>query len=118
MRSLGNDFEEAACRFLSQKGYKIVDRNVRLGRKEIDIVATYGDTIVFVEVKGRLSARFGRASESVDLRKQERILQVARYYLEKNGMWDRNVRFDVVCLESNQSGDFEISHIENAFGDQ
>ena len=114
-RSEGSRYEDLACGYLRRKGYKILDRNVYLMRKELDIVALDGDTVVFIEVKGRRTDAFGLPAEAVDRAKQRRILGVATAYLKKNRLRDRHCRFDVVGVRSGAEGKLLIDHIENAF---
>jgi putative endonuclease len=114
-RSAGARFEQFAAEFLQGKGYRILERNLRLARKEVDIVAADGDTIVFVEVKGRSSALFGTAAEAVGPRKQTGLARFAAAYLERNGLWSRACRFDVVAVGLS-GGEPVFEHIENAFG--
>ncbi|HID55979.1 TPA: YraN family protein, partial [Candidatus Poribacteria bacterium] len=56
--------EEIAADFLRRKGYRLLERNIRIGRGEIDLVALDGETLVFVEVKTRKGLRYGHPSES------------------------------------------------------
>jgi len=112
----GAIFEELASSYLEAKGYRILERNVILLRKEVDIVAADGDTIVFIEVKGRRSARFGCGSEAVAARKQGNLVKAATAYLGRRGLWSRPCRFDVVAVEVTSRGDPVVEHIENAFG--
>jgi putative endonuclease len=113
----GRRFEDLACEYLKAKGYRIQERNVRLVRKEVDIVAADGDTIVFIEVKGRRSRRFGSGSEAVGPRKRLHLLMFAAAYLERRGLWKRACRFDVVAIEIDAAGKPFIEHVENAFGE-
>jgi len=99
---LGQAGEAVAARFLEARGYRIVARNVRAARVEMDIVARRGPLLVFVEVKSRASLRAGSAAEAVDARKQRRLRRGAQAWLatrpvEARGT--RRTRFDVVtCL--------------------
>ena len=77
----GAQAEALAATFLASKGLAIVARNVRSRFGEIDLVARDGDTLVFVEVRLRRSARFGGASESITAAKRARILAAAEGYL-------------------------------------
>lgn len=70
---MGQLGERVAAAFLRMKGYEVLEKNFWYARREIDIVARDGDTLVAVEVKVRRSDRFGRAVEAVDGRKLERI---------------------------------------------
>lgn len=99
---LGRAGETEAARFLESRGYRIVARNVRADRVEIDLIARRGTLLVFVEVKSRRSLRMGSAAESVDRRKQERLRRGASAWLSSRPAAARGVRrlrFDVVtCL--------------------
>lgn len=115
-RKDGAAFEDLASSYLEGKGYRILERNVTVLRKEVDIVAADGDTIVFVEVKGRRSARFGCASEAVAARKQHHLVKAAVAYLGRRGLWARPCRFDVVAVSVTPGCKPVFEHIENAFG--
>ncbi len=99
---LGRAGEAAAGRFLESRGYRIVARNVRADRVEIDLVARRGPLLVFVEVKSRNSNRHGSPAEAVDRRKQQRLRRGARAWLateSATALGYRRLRFDVVtCL--------------------
>ena len=109
-RTFGTEGESAARDYLVSKGAKILEMNYRRPSGEIDIIAKFRKTVLFVEVKRRSSLRFGRPSEAVDARKQMHILRTAQLYLQENGLDDIAIRFDVI--EILPGG---INHIENAF---
>jgi len=99
---LGREGEARAARFLEARGYRIVARNVRADRVEIDLIARRGGLLVFVEVKSRRASEHGRAAEAVDQRKQRRLRRGAHAWLASNPVEARRTRsrrFDVVtCL--------------------
>lgn len=110
----GKKGERMASRFLKKRGYEILETNYRSPFGEIDIIARYGKTIVFVEVKSRRTDRFGPPAGAVDRRKQERISKSALFYLKKHRLMNMPARFDVLGILSNgKTMDFEL--IENAF---
>jgi len=109
-RAYGNEGEQAACDYLQGKGWLILDRNVRRGRGEIDIVARKRRTIAFVEVKRRSNLNFGRPAEAVNSEKQRRIAQAAALYVQEKGLENASLRFDVIEILPG-----EIRHIEGAF---
>jgi len=115
MRSRGRRFEDIACGYLTGKGYKILDRNIYLMRKELDIVAMEGDTIVFVEVKGRRSSDYGSPFEAVGAVKRRRLVTAATAYLKRRRLLDRPCRFDVVGVRLGPDGEPHFDHIRNAF---
>jgi len=96
---LGRLGEDAAARHLAARGYRIVARNVRADRVELDLIARVGALLVFVEVKSRRGAGHGRAAEAVDPRKQRRLRHGASAWLAGRPVEARGAlrhRFDVV----------------------
>jgi putative endonuclease len=114
-RDLGAAGEAAACAHLERRGYRILARNARADRVELDIVAERAGVLVFVEVKTRRSAGCGGAAEAVDARKQARIARGAVAWLHANGYRARRIRFDVVTCEPEPRGSFRVTHWESAF---
>jgi putative endonuclease len=110
----GKQSESAAVRHLKKKGYKILEKNYRTPLGEIDIVARDNDTIVFVEVKARSSARFGNPKTAVTPRKQRRISMVALHYLKEKRQHRAKARFDVIAITSDSSAP-QIELVKNAF---
>lgn len=110
---IGSRFETLAAQYLTDKGYRIVVRNFRTRRGEIDIIAKDDDTYVFFEVKYRTNRETGGAVAAVDRRKQNKIIGAARYYLLTHGLSEYTApcRFDVLAIEEGR-----ITHYENAFG--
>jgi putative endonuclease len=109
----GRAAEEAACGFLEERGLRPVARNFRCRQGEIDLVMAEGRTLVFVEVRYRRDIRFGSAAESVNGRKQRRIITAAQYYLQQNpGASKQPCRFDVVALGGQGEA---VEWIKNAF---
>ncbi|MCX7817005.1 MAG: YraN family protein [Syntrophales bacterium] len=114
-RSLvGHRGEEEAVKFLTRKGYRILERNYRCPLGEIDIVASDGSTLVFAEVKSRSSDSYGDPLESVTLEKQRRISLVALHYIQRRKLYNVPARFDVITVKMG-NGDVEISLIKDAF---
>jgi len=114
-RQIGDRSEEIASVYLQGNGLKVVTRNFRSPRGELDIVMEDGETLVFVEVRFRRNQRFGSGAESVDRHKQQRLITSAAYYLQKNHQYsNRPTRFDVVSIsmEANQPS---IDWIQDAF---
>lgn len=109
-RAYGSAGEDAACAYLTRRGWTILDRNVRRGRGEIDVVARKRGTVAFVEVKRRSGLGYGRPAEAVNREKQQRIAHAAALYMQENGLSDSRIRFDVIEILPG-----EIQHIEGAF---
>lgn len=112
MNILGKAAEDLAAKYLADNGYAIVDRNWRCSRGELDIVAREGDTLVFIEVKARLSSRCGRPEEAVSHRKQERLRTLALCYINATGRSAPTYRFDVMALNLREN---EVNLIRDAF---
>ena len=103
-RSLRNDHgrmgEDYAHRYLRDRGCTIVARNYRTrsGSGEIDIVAWHGATLVFVEVKTRVSAEHGAPESAVDAEKRTRLQYAARDYSRRVSVAWEKTRFDIVSV--------------------
>ena len=109
--------EEEAARILEKKGFRILERNWRMGHLEVDLIAEDRKTIVFVEVKARTCILNGKMpEENVDSLKQKRIIAAANAYLKYNKV-DKIPRFDVVgiLVDTNTNGITYRNYVENAF---
>ena len=107
---VGKKYESVVANYLKQKSYKILERNFSTKIGEIDLICKDANYIVFVEVKYKSSAKFGRPIEMITKDKVRKIRQTATLYLKMKKLLDACVRFDAVELL-----DDEIRHIENAF---
>lgn len=96
--SLGDRGEVAACGFLKEKGYKILDKNYKCKIGEIDVVAKREGRLAFIEVKTRTGPRFGMPQEAVDRKKQEKIFKLAQWYMKEKKLEKIPVAFDVVAV--------------------
>ncbi len=110
---LGQRGEDAAARLLESKGLRILHRNLRLGRLELDLVCEQGDTLVFVEVKARGAGSLGGPADGLTPQKCERLLRAARQYLSLHDLWSRPCRFDLVAVWE-EGGTLRVVHEENA----
>lgn len=110
---LGKKGEEIAARHLNGKGYKIIQRNWRYAKDEIDIIAETEDFIVFVEVKTRSTRFFGEPEESVTDQKEKFVIRAADEYINQKEI-DKEARFDIISIiiDGNKQS---IRHIEDAF---
>lgn len=110
---LGKEGEEEAVQLLTEKGYIILHRNWRSGKKELDIVARHGGELVVVEVKSRRDTLYGRPEDAVSAQKIRHIVSSTDAYLRKFEI-DLPVRFDIITV-TGQKGDCRVTHIEDAF---
>ena len=113
-RTRGTEGESLAVDFLKKKGYRILERNYRFERGEIDIIAEENETLVFVEVKARRSKTYGDPEDAVTVHKRSQIRKIAEGYLFKKNIESKACRFDVVAIQYDGTKQ-EIRHLENAF---
>lgn len=114
-RKIGDEGEEIAASYLESKGWLIIDRNYFFEKAEVDIVATDGTFIVFVEVKLRSDTFFGRPEEFVTPQKEENIKKAAEAWVYERKMETALVRFDVIAIVQKKGEAPDISHFEDAF---
>jgi putative endonuclease len=107
--------EELAEQWLQTKGYRILERNLRLGGGELDLIAQHHDTLVFIEVKGRRTTHFGGAPYAIDDRKKRQIIKLASYYLSRHGLSNQLCRFDVILITGTNQISPKLTHLEQAF---
>ena len=114
-RRVGSVYEEKAAEYLEKNGYRILKRNFRCRRGEIDLIASGKEgadsVLVFIEVKYRLSDSIGRPEEAVTPLKMKNICRTTDYYRICNGIpEDRTCRFDVIAIQGDN-----LRHYKNAF---
>lgn len=113
-----NDFgkkaEDLAVEYLQKNGYKILVRNFRFQKAEIDIITEKYSLIVVVEVKARSTDAFMLPQEAVNKRKISLIVSAANHYMEKFNI-DQEVRFDIISVLPDEKGKLTIEHIIGAF---
>lgn len=113
-RLRGDKGEEAAARFLRERGFTVLERNWRFRQWELDIVCRDGDTLVFVEVKTRKIGGMGIPADALDHGKRTRLVKAASHYLSRNDAWDEPCRFDFVAVVDCGTT-MNVEHVENAF---
>lgn len=109
----GRKAEDLAKAYLESIGYRILHRNWRHGQKEVDIIATINDVLVFCEVKCRTNDKHANPSDSVDVVKQKNIIEAAEANTNLFG-WNKSCRFDIVSVLLDDVAS-KITHIEDAF---
>lgn len=115
LRKTGNAGEQAVADYLERIGYEILALNYSQPYGEIDIIAQKGDVLAFCEVKTRRNPLFDMA-ELISYPKQKRIIQTALTYTAAHNIIDKVFRFDVALVTQTGNAQYEISIIENAFG--
>jgi len=114
-QQLGIIGEEIAAVELTARGYAVLARRYRTPHGELDIVCEHEGTIVFVEVRARATAEFGRAAESITDAKKRKVSSMAVDYLARNQIANRPCRFDVVAVDNAMGPSPEITVYPNAF---
>ena len=110
---LGAWGEALATAYLQKKGYVIMERDWKLGHRDLDIIAQDGETVVFVEVKTRRNRVFSEPEEAVDYRKRDNLRKTISSYVKFRHI-NCEIRFDVVTVVGTPDGsEPEISHIED-----
>lgn len=115
-KKIGNQAEKLALQYLQDQGLKLVKKNytTKLGEIDIIMLEEFSSSIVFVEVRYRKSNFHGKALETVNYHKQQKIIKTARIFLQ-NSMYDNfDCRFDVVALNQDLQYN-KIQWVKNAF---
>lgn len=107
---LGKRGEDIAVRFLTGKGWRIVERNVRFRRGELDLVARDGKEWVFVEVKTRSESFFGSAVDAFTPRKAAFMRRAVREYARLHRLEEEPIRCDLVTVDLCADGKFRVNH--------
>ncbi|GGK83554.1 YraN family protein [Rufibacter glacialis] len=111
--TLGKRGEQAAEAYLTGLGYRVLEKNYRYKRAEVDLIAVKGKVLALVEVKTRSTHQYGFPEEAVSAKKEEMLQLAAEHYIEQH-QWPHEVRFDIVSVLWTQ-GKPDILHIEDAF---
>lgn len=108
----GQQAEAAAGHHLKKHRISIVAKNVQSKFGELDLVCLDGDELVFVEVRYRSHPGFGSAAETVNIRKQQKLIRAAQFFLSTHPEYSRmTMRFDVIGIDKRHS----IEWIKGAF---
>ena len=110
---LGKKGEQLAVDYLINEGYKILGRNWRFQKAEIDIIAQKENILASVEVKTRSTNDFGNPQDFVNPKKIKLLVMAMNEYVIKHDL-DVEVRFDIIAITKNKS-DFDIEHLKDAF---
>lgn len=110
----GNFAEQLAADFLEKKGYKILVKNFRYQKAEIDIIASFENLIIIVEVKARGSDIFMEPQEAVTKKKIKSLVMAADFFMKDRNL-DQEVRFDIIAVLPDERKKLQITHLEDAF---
>lgn len=108
---IGKLGEDLACKYLQNKGYKILERNFEARQGEIDIIALDKSEIVFIEVKTRSNISYGKPAEAVNEIKQNHLIKTIKYYIYSRHLEDEFIRIDIIeiYLWKNK---YRVNHIK------
>lgn len=112
--AFGRSAEDLAARFLEGSGWRILARNYRFGRREIDLIGECNGTVAFFEVKARRGRRYGHPLESIHGLKRREIEAVARHWMARHGDQFSQFRFDAISVLETPSG-LTIEHVPDAW---
>lgn len=113
--ALGLRGERLAARYLRRRGLKILGRNVRCGKEEIDLIALDDDTVAFVEVRTRMSDDPIPPEDTVNHGKQQRLKRAAAWYKARHGRREWSYRYDIVAVVLAPGARPVIRHHADAF---
>lgn len=111
-KQFGQLGEDIAVEYLKKKGYKVLMRNYRYGRVELDIICLFQNEVIFIEVKTRTTDAMAYPEKAVGKSKQRNIRLAAENFVEENQI-TLPARFDIIAVVKGEN--FEIEHIEDAF---
>lgn len=110
----GNLAEDLAVEYLEKKNYRIIARNFRYQKAEIDIVAEFDDLIVVAEVKARSYNTLIEPQEAVTKKKIKSIVMCTDFFMQDRTI-DKEVRFDIITVLPDEKGVLQLTHIQDAF---
>ncbi len=110
---LGKKGEQLAVDFLLKNGYKIIERNYRFDKAEVDIIAKKENILAVIEVKTRSTTDFGNPQDFVKPKQIKNLVKAVDEYINENDL-DLEVRFDIIAIVKEKNG-YDIEHLENAF---
>ena len=108
----GNWGEDLAVAYLEKKGYTIVERDWKSGRRDIDIIALDDDVVVFVEVKTRRNRLYGEPEDAIDYYKLQNLQQAISHYVKFRNI-RQDIRFDIISVVGTIGSEPDIQHIQN-----
>lgn len=113
--NIGQIGETAAINHMKKDGYKVIHKNWRHRRLEVDLICKKDGMLVFVEVKTRSSSKYGQPEAFVDAAKQRHLLNAADAYCYTTD-YASEIRFDIIAVVLNQKQEVkDIKHFPDAF---
>ncbi len=110
---IGQRGEDIASAYLIKNTYKIVHKNYRAGRAEIDIIVEKRNILIFIEVKSGHNSCFGPPDKNVSKNKIKMLFSAATLF-QANENWNKEIRFDLICITFFLNA-YKLEHFEDAF---
>jgi len=115
-QKVGKFGEDLAVKYLLKNKYKIIDRNIKISYKELDIIAKLKEKIIFVEVKTRTSQKFGFADENISSKKLHYLKKAINMYLNNKDLDPDNIRLDLIAIDIDKvKKTAKIKHYKDLF---
>lgn len=115
-QAVGQMGEELAVQYLERRGWEIVGRNIRHGRGEVDIIASKGPILTFVEVKCRRDDGMGHPMEAITRSKRLEVARVARGWVRGRTIPPGTlIRFDAIGVIYGNDRGPELIHVQDAW---
>ncbi len=113
-KEIGEYGEDCAAKYVAELGYRVLERNWRYKKAEIDLIAMDGETLIIIEVKTRSYQWYGQPEDSINTKKEAFLIDAANRYMEQiNHDWE--LRFDIISVLIQKSGAPQIKHYQDAF---
>lgn len=113
---LGKFGEQLAEKYLKEKSYEIIGKNVRYGHLEFDLIANFKEKVVFIEVKTRLSSSLVLAQDSFSRKKLQLLKKAIQIYMERHNINDEQIRLDLVAIDLDKYKKIaKIKHFKDIF---
>jgi putative endonuclease len=113
-QQIGHWGENLAAKYLAERGFEVLERNIRTAYGEIDLLARAGLLTVFIEVKTRTSLTYGLPEEAITYKKRAHMLACAQAYIQSHPEIRGEWRVDVISIYRCPGGEPEITYFENA----
>jgi len=113
-QAFGELGERIAERWLTRRGWRVIQRRFRNGHRDIDLVVERDGIVAFVEVKARRGGEFGGPVQAVNYRKRKQLERSAMVWIDRHGQGKESYRFDVVGVLVDGAV-VRVCHVENAF---
>ncbi len=116
-KSKGKQFEDRAREYLTQRGLTLLIQNYHCRFGEIDLIMLQQEVLCFIEVKFRANMGWGGAASAIPLKKQNKIVKTALFFIAHNTRLAQHaMRFDAFLIQRQTSNqNYSVNWIQNAF---